>query len=93
MKNAFYFTFTLPSPIPNKEKKLCLIFIPIKLSEIYRAGRVKSSLNFCLKFLVISKRLLDQRDVKFKIYDVTTWLTNNYKTHYPISYEEKATRQ
>ena len=76
--------FISPQPFPlqsRTKRKIFLIFVPIKLSEIYGAGRVKSSLNYCLKFLVISKRRLDQKDVKFKIYDVTTWLTNNYKTH------------
>ena len=41
-------------------------------------------LNFRLNFLVIQKKLLDQKDkVNLKIYDLTTnnWLTNIYITH------------
>ena len=35
--------------------------------------------NFCLDFLVLQKKRLHQKDkVNFKIYDITTWLTNNY---------------
>ena len=35
-----------------------------------------------LDFLVIESKRLDQKDkVNFKIFDVTTWLTNNYNTH------------
>ena len=36
-------------------------------------------LNFCLHFLVMQNKWLDQKEkVNFKIYDVTAWLTNNY---------------
>ena len=31
--------------------------------------------------------------VNFKIYDLTTWLTNDYNTCCPMSHEVKATRQ
>ena len=35
-------------------------------------------LSFCHDFLVMQKKRLDKNDkVNFKIYDVTTWLTNN----------------
>ena len=35
-------------------------------------------LSFCHDFLVMLKKRLDKNDkVNFKIYDVTTWLTNN----------------
>ena len=37
---------------------------------------------FCLELLIMQKKRLDQKDkVSFKIYDVTSWLTNNYNTH------------
>ena len=32
-------------------------------------------LNFCLEFLFVQKKQLDKKDVNFKIYDVTAWLT------------------
>ena len=39
-------------------------------------------LNFCLHFLVRQKKQFYYKDkVSFKIYDVTTWLTNNYNKH------------
>ena len=39
-------------------------------------------LNFCLGFLVIQKRQLDEKEnFKFKIYGIATWLTNTYDTH------------
>ena len=39
-------------------------------------------LNFCLDFLGMQKKRLDQKDkVDFEIYDVTAWLTKDYKTH------------
>ena len=42
----------------------------------------KIYLNFCLEFLLMQKKLLDQKDwVNFKIFDVTTWSTNYYNTH------------
>ena len=51
-------------------------------------------LNFCIDFLVMKKKRLDSKyKVNFKIYDVTTWLTNNYNTFCPISCEVKTTRQ
>ena len=38
--------------------------------------------NFCLDFLGMQKKRFDQTDkVNFEIYDVTPWLTKNYKTH------------
>ena len=51
--------------------------------------------DFCLDFLVMLKKRFDYKDkVNFKIYDVTTWLINNYNTHIAhISQEIKATRQ
>ena len=39
-------------------------------------------LNFCLDFLGMEKKRLDEKDtVNFKIYDVTAWLTKNYNAH------------
>ena len=39
-------------------------------------------LNFCLDFLGMQKKQLDQKDkVNFEIYDVRASLTKNYKTH------------
>ena len=38
MKNAFYFTSTLPSPIPNKEKKF-FNFYPNKIFRNLRGGK------------------------------------------------------
>ena len=35
---------------------------------------------FVVNFGHVEKRL-DSKDVNFKIYDVTAWLTNNYKTY------------
>ena len=49
-------------------------------------------LIFCLQFSVMSKNGLIIK-VNFKIYDATTWLTNNYNTYWRISQEGKAIRQ
>ena len=39
-------------------------------------------LNFCLDFLVIWEKQLDEKDkVIFEIHGVTAWLANNYNTH------------
>ena len=39
-------------------------------------------LTFCLDFFGRVAKRLDKKDkVKFKIYDVTAWLTNNFDTH------------
>ena len=39
-------------------------------------------LNFCVDFRIMQKKRLDQKyKVNFKIYNVKTWLTNNYHTH------------
>ena len=38
-------------------------------------------IKFCLDFLVIQKKQLDQKDkVNSKVYNITTWFTNNYNT-------------
>ena len=43
-----------------------------------KALSVSVYLSFCHDFLVMQKKRLDKNDkVNFKIYDVTTWLTNN----------------
>ena len=41
----------------------------------------------------VGKRLDKKARVNFKIYDVTTWLTNIYDTHCPISQAVKGIRQ
>ena len=69
---------------------LLLLFKPFKKDEKFFLFYVKRVflpvsryLNFCLDFLVIQKKRLDQKDkVNFKFYDVTTWLSNNYNTHF-----------
>ena len=39
-------------------------------------------IDFFLDFLVMQQKRLDEKDkINFKIYDVPTWLTNNYNTH------------
>ena len=39
-------------------------------------------LNFCLTFLGMQKKRLDEKDkLNFKIFDATAWLTKNYNTH------------
>ena len=39
-------------------------------------------LDFCLGFLGMQKKRLDEKDtVNFDTYDVTVWLTKNYNTH------------
>ena len=61
---------------PSKMMKNASYFILKALSSISRF------LTFCLYFLGMQKKRLDQKDkVNFKIYDVTTWLTKNYNTH------------
>ena len=51
-------------------------------------------INFCLDFLVMWKIQFDQKDFQnLKIYDITTWLTNNYNTHIAQTHEVKAIRQ
>ena len=54
-------------------------------------------LNFSLDFFIIEKKRLDQKDnfklkVNFKIYDITTWLTNSYNTHI-VQYHKKKINQ
>ena len=33
------------------------------------------------EFLVMQKKRLDYKDINFKIYDIRTWLTNNYNKY------------
>ena len=48
----------------------------------YKLFLLSRYLNFCLEFLIMQKKWLDQKNkVNFKIYDVTAWLTNNYNTY------------
>ena len=48
-------------------------------------------LNFCLDFLVMFKKQLDQKDkVNFEIHDVTASLTNNFDTHIANIFRIKA---
>ena len=57
------------SPLKNYEK--CFLF------------HLKSSLYFCLEYLVMYKKQLDQKDkVNFETYDVTTWFTNTCNTDF-----------
>ena len=49
---------------------------------------------FVLTFWGWRKKELHQNEKdNFKIYGVTTWLTNNYNTHISISHEVKTVRQ
>ena len=42
-------------------------------------------LRFCPDFFAIVEKRLDKKGkVNFKMYDVTTWLKNNYNTQYTI---------
>ena len=69
------------------------LLIHILEDEIFISIGLSPSKN--VDFLVIEKKRLDQRDkVNFKIYDITTWLTNNYNTHIAqYLTKEKAIRQ
>ena len=76
----------------KKKKKSCFICFnesPLKVIKvkklknasylILKALFVLKIFKFCLDFLVISEKWLDQKDkVTFKIYDVPTWLINNF---------------
>ena len=49
---------------------------------ILKALFVLKYLSFCLEFLIMYKKWLDEKPkVNFKIYDVKTWQINNYNTH------------
>ena len=49
---------------------------------ILKALFVLKYFSFCLEFLIMYKKWLDEKPkVNFKIYDVKTWLINNYNTH------------
>ena len=49
---------------------------------ILKALFVRKIFNFVLTFCLFTKKRLHYKDkVNFKIYDVTTWLTNKYNTH------------
>ena len=74
----------------SPSRKICFIcfnesFLKMMKNTFYfisKALFVLKDLSFYLEFLVIQKKLLDQKDkVNFEIYNVTTWLTNNYNTH------------
>ena len=61
---------------PSKMMKNAFNFI---LKYIFPFSRY---LNFCLDFLVMQKKQLDQKHkVNVEIYDVKAWLTKNYNTH------------
>ena len=49
---------------------------------ILKALLVFKTFNFLSWLFGCVEKRLDQKDkINFKIYDVTTWLANNYKTH------------
>ena len=60
---------------------------PFKMMKVVFYFNLKSSshsqdIDFFLDFLVMQQKRLDEKDkINFKIYDVPTWLTNNYNTH------------
>ena len=60
-----------------------IIFGQTDILLFYGRGPLQLYLfKYYLDFLVVQKKLFDQKDkVNFKFYDVTTWLTNNYNTY------------
>ena len=66
---------------------ICIIESPLKMMKnafdfILNALFVLNIFKFCHDFLVMQKKPLDKKDkINFKIYDITTWLTNSCNTH------------
>ena len=66
---------------------ICIIESPLKMMKnafdfILNALFVLNIFKFCHDLLVMQKKPLDKKDkINFKIYDITTWLTNSCNTH------------
>ena len=69
--------FLLTASMISHQKSCKMLFISSQ--KLFSFQRY---LKFCLVFLVMQKKLLDQKDkIKFQIYDVTSWLKDNNNTH------------
>ena len=70
-KNVFFICFNDSSS--KKMKNVC--YFILKALLVFK-------IVFCLDFLVMQKKQLNQKDqVIFEIYDITAWVKNNCNTH------------
>ena len=75
------------SHLPDKFIFICFIDSPLKMIKntfyfILKVFPFTKYLNFCLDILVAQKKRFNyENKISFKIFDATSWLTNNYNAH------------